>query len=574
MKVRRMNPGPVVRQRYLTVDGRRVRYIRAGSGSPIVLIYANSATLTAHIARLSRTHTVFAFDNPGYCGSDPLTLDTITVADLADALAAAMRAMAFPKVPVFGTHTGAAIAIELAVRHPDLVAGLALDGIPIFTPEEFAAHERDGYFYRLEPRALGGHFTDSWTRSRDWLAFDPWCSHNPENIRMSGPESSPESLHFGMMMYFRYARHYLKPYKAVFKYGEIAASRIALLECPCVFAASVTDGLLDHFPRFPTLKPNQRLVRVGADPEDMFALIERTLDRYDEKATPPADPPRPAGGGAGIEKQFVDLDGGQVFVRSHGPADRPPVLLLHDAPGSARVLEPLIAALGKDHRVYAPDLPGSAESDPLPGPAPAMADYVDALRRVCAALGIDRVTVYGIGFGSSLALALAQAAPALVAGLVLRGVLLPGEAERREMRARYAPPITIDSHGGHWYRTWLMLRDSQIYWPWYRRGPGAMRGVRADFGADSLHDWTVEVMRQHPAYHHVINAALDHDTGAALHAITTPILLHDDPDHRFSAYRETLGALIPRAALFTASDVTEEAAAVGAFIRAAGRHPG
>jgi pimeloyl-ACP methyl ester carboxylesterase len=560
-----MSTPPLVRQRYLTVDGRRVRYLRAGSGSPVVLIYANSATLTAHIARLSTTHTVFAFDNPGYCGSDPLTLDEITVADLADALAAAMRLMGFPKVPVFGTHTGAAIAIELAVRHPDLVTGLVLDGVPLFTREEFQAHERDGYFYRLEPQLLGGHFANGWTRARDWLAFDPWCSRNPENARLSGPEASPEALHFGMMMYFRYGRHYEKPYKAAFKFGEIAAARIALVECPCVFAASTTDGLSTHFSRFPPLKAGQRLVLVGADPEELFTLIERSLDAYDAGATAPSDPSSPPGGER-IAKQFVDLDDRQVFVRRCGRADRPAILLLHDAPGSALALEPVIAALGKEHLVYAPDLPGAAESDPLPGARPTMDDYVQALRRVCAALDIERVTVYGIGFGASIAIELARLTPALVAGLVLRGVLLPDAAERRDLLDNYAPPITIDAYGGHWYRTWLMVRDSLIYWPWYRRGPKAVRAVRADFSADRLHDWTVEIMKGRRAYHQAIDAALTHDAAAALRAVTAPMLICDDAAHPFIAYDQDLRALVPDAPAFPASDPGNEAGAIGAFI--------
>jgi pimeloyl-ACP methyl ester carboxylesterase len=297
----------------------------------------------------------------------------------------------------------------------------------------------------------------------------------------------------------------------------------------------------------------------------MFALIERTLEDYDAQATPPSDP-APSGGGRGIEKQFVDLEDGQIFVRSRGNADRPAVLLLHDAPGSALVLEPLIAALGKDHRVYAPDLPGCAESDPLPVPQPTITDYVEAMRRVCAALQIDRVTVYGIGFGSSIAIELARAAPELVASLVLRGVLLPDSEERRDMEAYYAPHIAVDAYGGHWYRTWLMLRDSLIYWPWYKRGPQAMRAIRADFSADRLHDWTVQVMLRHRSYHHVIDAALLHDAGAALKRVAAPILVCDDAEQPFSAYKHALAACAPHAEIFPSSDPVWEAERIGGFI--------
>jgi pimeloyl-ACP methyl ester carboxylesterase len=561
---RPMSPKPVVRQRFLTVDGRRVRYIRAGSGSPVLLIYANSATLTAYVDRLSPQHTVFAFDNPGYCGSDPLDLEQITVADLADALAASLRLMNFPKAPVFGTHTGAAIAIELAIRHPEFVAGLMLDGVPAFTREEFEAYERDGYFFKLKPEPLGGHFTNCWTRARDWQAFEPWCTKTPEKVKKSGPWATPEALDFGISMYFRYARHFEKPYKSAFRFGEIAAERIAQVDCPAVLTAMSTDSLSKHFARLPPLKAGQELVTLGPDPEAFYALIETTIGKYDTHAPPPADPPRPDSSRS-IEKDFVDIGDRQIFVRTCGQSGSPPILLLHDAPGSTLALEPAIESLGAHFRVYAPDLPGSAESDPLPMSSPTIADYVQAMLTVCGHFHLDKISVYGIGFGASVAIELARQHPELVAGVILRGVLLPDAAERQEMRENYAPPIEIDAFGTHWYRTWLMLRDSLIYWPWYRRGPNAMRAIEADFGADRLHDWTVEVMRQRQSYHHLIDAALAHDAQASLEATAVPIVLCDDPKQPFSAYRSLLRSLFPEEPVFSASDPRVEAEEIAAL---------
>jgi N-formylglutamate amidohydrolase len=74
--------------------------------------------------------------------------------------------------------------------------------------------------------------------------------------------------------------------------------------------------------------------------------------------------------------------------------------------------------------------------------------------------------------------------------------------------ANYAPPITIERDGSHWYRTWLMLRDQLIWYPWHDRRVANLRRVRADFSARVLHDWTVDVMRQHTSYGDLIHAAL------------------------------------------------------------------
>lgn len=89
--------------------------------------------------------TCFAFDTPGFRLSDPLPQSEMTVADLADATLAAMDALGLPPLPVFGAHSGAAIALERGYRHPGRVTGLMLNGVPIFTREEVAPM-RDTYF--------------------------------------------------------------------------------------------------------------------------------------------------------------------------------------------------------------------------------------------------------------------------------------------------------------------------------------------------------------------------------------------------------------------------------------------
>ena len=71
--------------------------------------------------------TVFALDTPGFGASDPLPGETLTVGDLARATAAGMRAIGLPPCPVYGTHTGALVALQLGADLPDQVTGLVLE---------------------------------------------------------------------------------------------------------------------------------------------------------------------------------------------------------------------------------------------------------------------------------------------------------------------------------------------------------------------------------------------------------------------------------------------------------------
>jgi hypothetical protein len=108
--------------------------------------------------------------------------------------------------------------------------------------------------------------------------------------------------------------------------------------------------------------------------------------------------------------------------------------------------------------------------------------------------------------------------PELVSGLSITGLLRIVGAARHAMIGKLAPPIALADDGSHWYRTWLMLRDSLVRWPWYAREPAALRRQALAFDAEALHAWTCDVMRQWHAYHHLIDAALQWNPDPAIAA--------------------------------------------------------
>ena len=546
---------PVIRRRFVKVAARRVHYLRAGAGPPAVLVHsspANARILLPEIAWLSRSHTCFAFDTPGFGLSDALPLAHMEVTDLADALADTLRTVGLPPCPVFGSHTGAAVTLELAARHPHRVTGIVLDGLPIFTEDECATLFSGGYFRPMPIDPLGGHFASAWTRFRDQSIWFPWFDQRPDNLNPYDL-SPPARTHAWLMMYFYAAGTYMPAYRAALAYGERALVAVAALTTRAVFTATETDMLHPHLGRLPTLKPGQEIRGIGTSIERKHLLIAESFVSFGSAGMAPADPHEIVSS-AMVERQFVDAPHGSIHVRHAGDRSLPPMLLLHDAPGSAQFLEPLIAALSARYFVCAPDLPGCGESDPLPGDAPAMADYVAAMMALCASAGLSRPLVYGIGFGSSLAIALAAHASTTAYGLVLRGVLMPDGAENAILRREYAPPIVIEPDGSHWYRTWLMLRDAQIYWPWCDRRQQALRRVPADFGAEHMHAWTFEVMKQHASYQHLIQAAIGYDAGAALAAVAGPVLICNDASTPLSVYDHRLEALLPNAPRCEATD--------------------
>ncbi len=532
-----------VRRRFARIGSRRVHYRVMGSGPPAVFIHSSptdSSFVVPEMAAVADAYTCFAFDTPGFGLSDPLPGEELEVADLADATAAAMRGIGLPPCPVFGSHTGAAIGLEMGLRHPELVTGLVLDGVPAFDAEETGSLF-DGYFAPLVIDPLGGHFASTWTRFRDQTVWFPWTRRLPGNFNRLDL-GAPETTHRWTSMFFDAAAHYKPAYRGAINHGQRALNAAAALDIPAIFTAVTTDMLHPHLRRLPPLKPGQEIRECGASHEDRRRLTREGFARF---GSPGEAPVRAAtlAAPSGIERQFIDMGSRQAHLRYAGDPANPPLLLVHDLPGSAAMIERVIAACAADHFVLAFDLPGSGATDPLDEGVPLEA-YACFLWDALDAIGIRRTVVQGRGLGSSVAIAMAAAAPERTVRLIAEGVLLPDRAERAELRARYAPLIEIKPDGSHWYRTWLMLRDSLIWWPWYRTEHRCLRSAEADFAGEKLHRWTVEVMRQSNAYHRAIEAVIEYDTAAALAELEVPLSVADHPEAPFfGAYQDRLRRL-------------------------------
>jgi len=74
---------------------------------------------------LASRYRVVAWDLPGH-GSSPSATESFTVADLADAVAGAIRAPGAERVLYAGVSLGGATGLELGLRHPELVSALAI----------------------------------------------------------------------------------------------------------------------------------------------------------------------------------------------------------------------------------------------------------------------------------------------------------------------------------------------------------------------------------------------------------------------------------------------------------------
>src|SRR5512146_2881219 len=106
----------------MRTDGRDLYYEDVGNGVPILLIHpagATASTWGAATEELARIGRVVAYDRRGYArsGGEPVRRMSIHTADAA----ALLEQLGAPRAVVVGTSAGAGIAVDLAVRRPDLV---------------------------------------------------------------------------------------------------------------------------------------------------------------------------------------------------------------------------------------------------------------------------------------------------------------------------------------------------------------------------------------------------------------------------------------------------------------------
>lgn len=163
-------------------------------------------------------------------------------------------------------------------------------------------------------------------------------------------------------------------------------------------------------------------------------MVRKPVSRGGTSAAPPA--PR-------LRRAYFECRFGQLHVHNAIPAgggfdERTPLLCVHEPGATGRVFVPLLAALGRDRSVYAPDLPGCGESDG-PAAAASVADLAAALGDFIDAMRLRQIDVLARRAGSAVALELARARPQQLGRIALIGPPASAPATFTSARLRQIP---------------------------------------------------------------------------------------------------------------------------------------
>ncbi len=116
--------------RFLDIAGMRLHYVEAGEGPPILLIHGLGGQLLNFagegLVPLAHEHRVIALDRPGSGYSTRPFKASAALGAQAATVAGFIRALGLQRPLIVGHSLGGALALTLALNHPDSVGGLAL----------------------------------------------------------------------------------------------------------------------------------------------------------------------------------------------------------------------------------------------------------------------------------------------------------------------------------------------------------------------------------------------------------------------------------------------------------------
>jgi pimeloyl-ACP methyl ester carboxylesterase len=267
---------------FVTLDHGQVHLRHAGpaEGTPLVLMHqspGSSKQLEPLMRALAaRGRRCIAPDTPGNGDSEPLALAEPAIPDLAAAALAALADIPGP-VDLYGSHTGASIAMEIAIAHPDRVRSLTIEGMGLYSGG-LQSEVLDRYAREIRPDAEATHLMKVWHFCRDQHLFWPYYNRTAAG-RLPDGLPDDDTLHDFVVEVLKAMRSYHLSYRAAFRWPK--AERLPLLRVPVMVMSSTSDMLHNYSAAVAALVPGAvcRTLPGWTDPQ-FHATAAGVLDDF------------------------------------------------------------------------------------------------------------------------------------------------------------------------------------------------------------------------------------------------------------------------------------------------------
>lgn len=517
----------LISRHIVTIDGeRQIHYRRAGHGSPIILLHQSPKSSEEYIPlirELSSDYTVFAPDTPGNGLSDPLPINNPSMNDFAKNVVKFMDAIGIEKCPVYGFHTGGSCTLELSWSFPERVTVGVVDGY-VNMPEERVKEILENYFTPLELDWSGSHLTWIWSRFREQIIFFPWYRKDKISRMTEYSIPPPEYQQNSVVEFLRAGKAYVGPYRAAFTQDNI--NSVKEMKAKCLVMSSKTDVLYDGLDRMPKPSNNITVARPNTPP-DAISLMKETINKYPSPNNTINDLETSPIKGT-IWGQYLQVGGGSLYCRGNNDSDGKPILFIHSSASSNRSMQKYMELLIGKKIVFCVDLPGNGESDNPMGKNVTVEKQASFLAEAVHALGYDSLDLFGDWGGGSVGIELAVQHPDMVKNIVIPNLIsmeLEGDA-LDEMCLNYTPEIKLDKYGTHWTTAWNILRDQELYSPWFKSNKeNIVHPEEEDISAEVIHRRTLDLFKSYEIYRSAYRAHFAYKVSKSINKINCPILI-------------------------------------------------
>lgn len=153
-----------MRKGYVDIPEGQLHYRSDGSGENLLLLHQapmSSEEYEGVLPLLAAHYHAIAIDLPGHGNSDDPPRE-YEIEDFAASVISFLDAMGIDKTSIVGHHTGALVAIEVAVTHPERINKIVLSGCPVWEPEKWQRYLSRPMSRDIPMTADGGFILKTW----------------------------------------------------------------------------------------------------------------------------------------------------------------------------------------------------------------------------------------------------------------------------------------------------------------------------------------------------------------------------------------------------------------------------
>ncbi len=194
------------------------------TGLPIVLLHqtaSSSVMFDKLMVQMAQNYWLIAPDTPGF-GNSFQPNNQATIPFCAQTIYEFLQGLHINTCWLFGHHTGAAIALQIATNYPGMVQKLVLSGPPLLSDTQITQLERNLHPLRLFEN--GRHLQQTW-----------------QHIQKKDPTASVELVQRETLLMLQAGKSYHDAYHAVF--AQDTAAQLAALRCPTLVLSGENDSL-------------------------------------------------------------------------------------------------------------------------------------------------------------------------------------------------------------------------------------------------------------------------------------------------------------------------------------------